>query len=135
MLGEHAKLDMHYSGGRVLSMALTVCPNLWILTLHGIYEAYSAEFFTHPMLTSPFITAHAKLGNFFFMATLSSLHELRIITTSCGQHDNVHTFLTLVGCSLKTLWVCAWGSVVWTEGEQEELMELIPTLTHLVLNT
>ena len=131
------ELDVHYSGGGVLSMALAACPNLRVLSLRGACEANSAGFFTpftHPTLASLSITARAELGNFFSMATLPSLRELKVIATSYGQHDDVRTFLTRSGCSLETLWVWARGSAVWTEGEQEELMELIPTLTRLVLN-
>ena len=68
------------------------------------------------------------------MSMLPSLCELRIVTTSYGQHDNVHTFLTQLDCFLNAMGVgMRFGS--WTEGEQEELMELTPTLICLVLNT
>ena len=87
------------------------------------------------MLLSLSITVWAELGNLLFMATLPGLCDLSILATSYGEHEDVCNFLIRSGCPLEYLRVRAKGSRVWTTAEQAELRQLIPTLTHLVLDT
>ena len=133
------ELDIHFGGRGVLGTVLTLCPNLQVLSLDGGHCSVNYTSLpgplTHPMLLSLSITVWAELGNLLFMATLPGLCDLSILATSYGEHEDVCNFLIRSGCPLEYLRVRAKGSRVWTTAEQAELRQLIPTLTHLVLDT